>query len=771
MKILKGIHSFLKGMTVKKKGKNTTNKKVKDLHAEREAQKYENPIASREYIMDYLRDHAEPVRRDELIDVLHLTNPDEIEGLRRRLRAMERDGQIVYTGKKGFSLAETMDIVRGRVIGHRDGFGFVVAEDGGGDLFLNARQMQKVFHNDIVSARVIGIDRRGRREGTVIEVLERSLTSVVGRFYSERGVNFVIPDDRRIQHNISIAPEDCGVAKQGQIVVAEIISPLVFRAQPLGKVIEILGEHMAPGMEVEIAVRTYNIPHEWPQEVLNEVAQLSPEVKEEDKQNRADLRHLPLVTIDGEDAKDFDDAVYCEKQNDGWVLYVAIADVSHYVAPKTALDIEAVERGNSVYFPGSVVPMLPEILSNGLCSLKPETDRLCLVAEITLDNSGKVTSYKFYPAVMHSQARLTYTYVAAVLENPALAVDKKAKHLLPHLQNLFKLYEILRANRDIRGAIDFETTETKIIFGENRKIEKIIPAERNVAHKIIEECMLLANVCTAEFLLKHEIPALYRIHDGPNTDKLQDLRRFLAEVGLRLPGKSKLPEPADYAALLQSIRGRPDAHLIQTVLLRSLSQAVYSPDNSGHFGLAYDAYAHFTSPIRRYPDLLVHRAIRQVLTKGKKNTFPYQHIDMEKFGLHCSMTERRADEATRDATDWLKCEYVKDRIGEEFEGIVTNVTAFGLFIELKDIYIEGLLHISALKNDYFQFDPLHHRLRGERSGVTYHLGDKVSVRVARVDLDDRKIDFELIDGVKKAVKKSKNKKASKPGHVKKKRTR
>ncbi len=740
-------------------------KKLVDPYAEREAEKYPNPIPSREFIMDFLSESGQPARRDDLIAAFNLTGDEAQEALRRRLRAMERDGQLVLTRRGGYGLAEKMDLVRGRVQGHRDGFGFIIPEDGSDDLFISARQMRTVLHGDRVLARVSGVDRKGRREGSIVEILERVTTSVVGRFFEDSGVTFVIPDNKRITQDILIPPAERGEAKSGQIVVAEIISPPNLRSQAIGHVREVLGEHMAPGMEIEIAIRSHNLPYEWSDAVKDELSSFREVVNEKDKQGLVDLREFPFVTIDGEDAKDFDDAVFAERKKKGWILYVAIADVSHYVAPDSALDQEALLRGTSVYFPGEVIPMLPEILSNGLCSLKPEVDRLCLVCEMDVNSAGKLKSYEFYRAVIHSNARLTYTEVAKMLANPKAARAKRDQDLFPHLQILHELYEVLHETRQARGAIDFETVETKVIFGPQRKIKQIVPAERNVAHRMIEEAMLLANVSAARFVLKQKMPALFRIHEGPNPDKLQDLREFLGELGLRLPGR-KIPKPQDYAQLLQSIQGRADAHLIQTILLRSMSQAVYNPDNIGHFGLAYDEYAHFTSPIRRYPDLLLHRAICHILAKGKRKNFAYDHAKMVSFGEHCSMTERRADDATRDAMDWLKCEYIKDRVGEEFEGIITNVTGFGLFVELKDIYVEGLVHVTSLKNDYYHFDPKSRKLKGERSGKVYHLGDRLKVRVTRVDLESKKIDFDIVEARVPATKQDNKKQDKKPDNKK-----
>jgi ribonuclease R len=565
---------------------------------------------------------------------------------------------------------------------------------------------------------------------------------VVGRFFQESGIGFVVPDNKRITHDIVIPPEYQGQASGGQIVVAELIDQPSKQRQPIGKVVEILGEHMAPGMEIDVSVRAHEIPHLWPEAVEQEIRRYSAEVPEDAFAGREDIRHLPLVTIDGADAKDFDDAVYCEPHGNGWRLLVAIADVSYYVRPGIALDVEAQQRGNSVYFPGRVIPMLPEILSNGLCSINPHVNRLCMVCEMVISNTGRVKNYRFFEAVMHSHARLIYDDVAALLGGDK-ALRKQHQPLVPHLENLNALFEALLKQRNRRGAIEFETTETVIEFGEHKKIERIVPMRRNDAHRIIEECMITANVCAADFLATNDMPTLYRVHDAPSEDKLIDLRDFLKSLGLTMAGGSE-PEPKHYGKLLAQVRNRPDWHLIQTVMLRSLNQAVYSPDNLGHFGLALDVYAHFTSPIRRYPDLLVHRAIKHVVSGKSPEQFVYSYNDMQTLGETCSMTERRADEATRDVMDWLKCEYMMDKVGEEFDGIITSVTSFGLFVELQDIYVEGLVHVTSLKRDYYHFDPVKRSLIGERTNKQFRLTDKVQVRVARVDLDEKKIDFELM---------------------------
>jgi len=713
-----------------------------DPFADRESRRYERPIASRELILQIMSEEKGPLVFDELAQLLAIVNEVDLESLRRRLNAMERDGQVVCNRRGGYLGVDRQDLIRGRVIGHADGFGFLVPDEGGEDLFLSARQMRSLLHGDRALARVIGVDRRGRREGALVEVLQRSNQEVVGRFISEGGLGFVAPDNKRIHQDILIRPEYFGGARPGQIVIAEILQQPSRHSQPIGRIVDVLGDHMAPGMEIDIAVRAHELPHQWPDEVIAEVSSLSGGVSRKAKKGRIDLREIPLVTIDGEDARDFDDAVYCERQGKDWRLIVAIADVSAYVKPGTALDQEAFTRGTSVYFPERVIPMLPEILSNGLCSLNPGVDRLCMVCEMRIGPRGRLKDYEFYAAVMRSKARLTYTEVAAIVVDGDKVVRRRYKGLVPHLRDLYTLYKVLHSQRVRRGAIDFDTTETRIVFGTGQKIDKILPAARNDAHRLIEECMIAANVCAARFIKKSRMPGLYRNHDGPAKDRLQGVREFLSEFALNLAGGDR-PSPKDYACLVAAIGERPDAHLIQTVLLRSLSQAIYSPLNIGHFGLAHETYTHFTSPIRRYPDLLVHRAIRHALNKAKVASFEYSPNDMVAMGEHCSMTERRADEATRDAVLWLKCEYMQDRLGEKFEGVISAVTSFGLFVELCDVYVEGLVHITSLEKDFFQFDPIGHRLTGKRSGQVYRLGDMLRVVVSRVDLDERRIDLNL----------------------------
>jgi ribonuclease R len=715
-----------------------------DPHRAREAERYENPLPSREFVLQTLADEGVPVDFPRLMQLLNIT-ADEADAFGRRLAAMEREGQVVQNRKGDLLIPERLDLVRARVEGHPDGFGFAIPDAGGADLYLGPREMKTVLHGDRVLVRQIGVDRRGRPEGTIVEVLERVNSQVVGRLISEHGVFVVAAENKRISQDILIPRENLKNAKAGQVVVAELVAQPDSHAQPIGRIVEVLGNYADPGMEIEIALRKHDLPHIFSPKAERQAERVPAEVHEADRRGRVDLRELSLVTIDGETARDFDDAVYCEPLTDkttgkaigGHRLVVAIADVSHYVKPGDSLDVEARERGTSVYFPRRVIPMLPERLSNGICSLNPEVERLVMVCDMQIGARGDVRAYKFYPGIMQSRARLTYTWVAAALAGELPAKDPQLKRLLPHLSNLENVFRALLGAREKRGAIDFESSETQMHFDTRGKIESITPVVRNDAHRLIEECMLAANVCTAEFLLKRGHPALFRVHEGPNPERLESLRAFLKEFGLSLGGGDK-PTPANFAELIGKTKNRPDTRLIHTVMLRSLKQAIYTPDNKGHFGLAYDAYTHFTSPIRRYPDLVIHRSIKAVLANSR-----YEPGSWVELGAHCSQTERRADEATRDVENWLKCYYMRDHVGAEFGGTVAAVTGFGLFVALDELMIEGLVHISELGADYFQYDQVKHCLLGERTGKAYRLGDRVKVKVARVDIENTKIDLVL----------------------------
>jgi ribonuclease R len=693
---------------------------------------YPTEIPARDDVLAALAEAGVPVPEAELVERLGVNGPVEREGIERRIAAMEREGQVLRNRRGALLLPDKAGLIKGKVVGHPDGFGFLRPEDGRDDLFLEPRQMHKVLHGDVVLARVTGTDRRGRLEAGIVDVLERANEKVVGRLFIEHGVAFVQAENKRINQDILVTPESVGNAKAGQVVVAEITAQPTRNSEPIGRIVEVLGNYADPGMEIEIALRKHDLPYEWPRAALEAARKLPKTVAAKDIKGRRDLRNLAFVTIDGETARDFDDAVYCERKGKSFQLWVAIADVSHYVRPGDSLDREAYERGNSVYFPRRVIPMLPEELSNELCSLKPDVDRLVMVCEMEVTAGGVVREYEFYPGVIHSHERMTYTKVGAMIEG--------REQSRREIDDLYLVFKALLAARQKRGAIDFETVETQMIFDANGKIERIVPVTRNDAHRLIEECMLAANVSASDFLEKKKQPTLYRVHEGPTPEKLEALRSMLKDFALTLSGGEK-PHAKDYAELLKRIKDKPYGGLLQTVMLRSLSQAVYSPENVGHFGLAYDAYAHFTSPIRRYPDLLVHRAIKAVL-KGER----LDAGNIAQVGTHCSETERRADDATRDVEAWLKSYYMQDHVGSEYDGIISGVTSFGVFVTLDELYVDGLVHISDLGQDYFQFDGAKHMLRGERSGVRYQLGGRVRVKVVRVNLEQAKIDFTLVEG-------------------------
>ncbi|STQ90910.1 RNAse R [Iodobacter fluviatilis] len=726
------------------------SKKIKGIRAsdpflERERERYEFPLPSREFVLQVLTEHGAPIFVDELMSMLSIL-PEEETQFHRRMAAMEREGQVMINRKGALCLPDKLDLLQGRVQGHADGFGFLVPDDGSSDLYLGPKEMAKVLHGDRVLVRPMGLDRRGRREGSIVEVLVRSTQKLVGRLHGEHGVFTVTAEDKRISHEILLEPNGTMGAESGQVVMVELVTQPSRYSQPVGRVVQVLGNYADPGMEIEIALRKHNLPHEFSAEAILQGEDTPTKVRKKDWKKvldtveREDLRDLPLVTIDGETAKDFDDAVYAEKKGKGWRLIVAIADVSHYVLPGDALDVGAIERGNSVYFPRRVIPMLPEALSNGICSLMPDVERLCMVCDMQITAKGEIKKYRFYPAVMHSKARLTYTKVWDMIQHPVGEMAQQYQHVLPQIDTLYALFKAFSAARALRGAIDFETVETEMRFDDKGKISEIVPVVRNDAHKLIEECMLAANVCAADILLKKEHDCVYRVHEGPTPEKLENLRTYIKSVGLTLDGEED-PTAGDYAVLLEKIKLREDAPLLQTMLLRSLSQAVYSPDNKGHFGLSYDAYTHFTSPIRRYPDLLVHRAIKAILA-GKKYT---PAMKWEALGTQCSMTERRADDASRDVQNWLKCYYMQDKVGEEFEGVISAVTGFGIFVLLDNVFVEGLVHISELGTDYFHFDEVRKELKGERTGQVYRITGRVKIKVARVSLETSKIDFMLVE--------------------------
>jgi len=751
---------------------------LNDPHAKREAKKYEKPVASRELLLSIIEKCSPPPTFNTLVKTLKYQEDHLLVGLKRRLRAMENSGQLVFNKFKQYAIPEKSSLLTGKIIGHRDGFGFFSPEDPakkdtlsgkkGKDFYISSHEMQRVFHGDVVQAILVDrTDRKGRKEVKILEVIEPRKAPIVGRFYVDHHICSVVPEDTKIKQEILIDPKEKLGARHGQMVVLELLERPTRRSRAIGKVIEVLGDHMAAGMEIEIALRAHDLPHQFSHDVQVEVANIADEVEESAKLPRQDLRDLPLVTIDGEDARDFDDAVYCQpKKSGGWRLWVAIADVSYYVRHGSALDDEAISRGNSVYFPSQVIPMLPEKLSNGLCSIKPDVDRLCMVCEMTVSAKGKLSGSKFYPAVMRSHARFTYSKVASILDGDETLISEY-KSLVPDLENLKAMYLALSDARNQRGAIAFETEESLFLFNDDKKIESVIPLIRNDAHKIIEECMILANVATAKFIEKNNKPGLYRVHDKPSEDKYNKFVTYLSELGISMPHamlNKEAPEPSDYGEILAKVANRPDQELIQTMLLRSMRQAVYQSDNLGHFGLALQSYSHFTSPIRRYPDLVVHRVIKNILLKqaldqaleqvnesealnqikdANQGNYDYKLEEVIELGEHCSMTERRADEATRDVSDWLKCEFMQDHVGDNFTGVISTVTNFGLFVRLQDLHIEGLVHITSLGRDYYHYDDVRMCLTGENSGIKYHVGDVVNVQVAAVNLDEKKIDLAL----------------------------
>ena len=715
-----------------------------DPHAAREAQRYEHPIPSREAILALLAERGSLLRSDDIAAALGIDDAERRDALDKRLRAMLRDGQLLQSRRGGVAPAEKIGLITGTVLANAEGYGFLRPDEGGDDLYLSPAQMRQVLHGDRVLASVVGIDRRGRRQGAIREVLERRAPRLVGRVVEEHGVVVVDPDDRRLHQDVLIPPDARNGARAGQIVIAEITVPPTLQRGPIGRIVSVLGERLEPSLIVEMAIESHGLPQQWPAEVTRAAEAVAAQVTKDEYAGRVDLREVPLVTIDGADARDFDDAVYAEPvRGGGFKLIVAIADVSHYVQPEAALDGEAYERGTSVYFPGFVVPMLPETLSNGICSLNPQVERLCMVCEMRVGTTGEVARSKFYPGLMRSHARLTYDKVWQAIGERDADARRDLGKLLPHIDALHALYKAFDTARKRRGTIEFESAEVEYRLDDKGVVVSLGAHARNDAHKLIEECMIAANVEAAKFLAKQKIPAPFRVHAPPPADKYEDLLAFLREYKLKLPPADEV-QPCDFAALLQRVADRPDAELFRSVLLRSQSLASYQPANHGHFGLALAAYAHFTSPIRRYPDLLVHRAIRYALAGGTPAAYLYTESKMATMAAHCSRTERRAEEAERDVDERYKCAWMERHVGEEFDGVVTGVTSFGLFVELTESKVSGLVHITQLRNDYYQFDARRHELRGERTGTVFRLGDAVRVQVLRASMEDRKIDFRMV---------------------------
>ena len=690
-----------------------------------------------------LKDAGRPLSRRRLSDMLDLDKAQSDACLKPVLNELIAAGEVVRNRRAAYGLAADMDLVRGRVSAHADGFGFVMPDAGGDDLYLSPKQMRQVFHGDSVLAAVTGVDRRGRKEGGIVEVVERAHRQIVGRLMIESGVAMLVPDDPRLTQEILVPLDQIGNAKPGQIVVARLDRMPSMNRAAMGAVVAVLGHADEPGIATDIAIFGHDLPQDFPDEVTAEADAFGDEIDSNIADRRKDLRELPLLTIDGADARDFDDAVYAERLDNGYRLIIAIADVAEYVHPESPLDREAHKRGTSVYFPDRVLPMLPETLSNGLCSLKPDEDRLCMVCDARLDETGKVRSSRFYEAVMRSHARLTYDQVQRMMVDGDAALRAKHEHVVDNLSALYDAYRVLSKRRARRGALDFDSTDVYFQFDVEGRVADIRPRTRHDAHRLIEECMILANVEAARFVGKSATPMLFRVHDSPPAEKLESLEEFLRAQGLKV-NWSEQPEPSQFAAIQGKVAGKPDSRLVNAVLMRSLSLAVYQPDNIGHFGLALHDYAHFTSPIRRFPDLLLHRAIKHLVRKQNRDQFAYSESAMVEQGRHCSWTERRAEEASRDVDERLKCQFMQRHLGDEFDGVVTGVTSFGLFVELPEFGVSGLVHVTAMPNDYYNFDPVSHKLTGKRHGKVFALADHVKVSVAAVNVDERKIDLALI---------------------------
>ena len=704
---------------------------------------YKHPIPSPNQIIDFLTEAGRPQKADDILKAFDLKGQRMRSLLIEKLHAMVRTGRILENRSGEYLLTSKLDLVTGTVSGHRDGFGFVIRDDGEpDDVYLSAREMRPLFDGDRIAIRVVGTDRRGRAEGELVDVLDRGTREVAGQFIRERGIGLVIPDNPKLVHRILIPKGESGRAKPGQIVVAEILDYPTHVQQATGRIIDVIGAPDEKGIATDIAIHSHAIPYKWPRSVLDEIEQYGSNVPSKAKQGRTDLRSVDLVTIDGADARDFDDAVYCERSGNGWRLLVAIADVSHYVEIGSGLDNEATRRGTSVYFPDRVVPMLPEVLSNGLCSLNPKVDRLCMVCEMLVNAEGKVTRSTFFESVMRSKARLTYSQVNQLLEGKAKNAVPKDLHT--PIRELHALYQVFAKARGRRGAIEIDLPQTKFKLNKDGEIDKIEVVPRNDAHRLIEECMIAANVEAAKFLKKHRIPGLYRVHPRPDPDRFDELRLYLVSLGLKVAHPEHV-QPRDFTKIIRQTAARPDATAIMMTMLRSLTHAAYSPANIGHFGLALESYAHFTSPIRRYPDLLVHRAIRHIVRGGKPGRYEYGGREMERLGAITSAHEKRAEEATREVEAWLKCQYMEQHLGDEFDGVITGVTNFGVFVQITELLVDGLVHVTSLSNDYYKFDAGTQSLVGERTGRKFRLGDAMRVQVNKVDMETRRIDFRPAD--------------------------
>lgn len=723
-----------------KKNKRNKNRKHKRL--------------STDIVIKFLMQRNEPANTKSIAETLGRIGKEGRQETFEILEKLRDSGQVTQLSKHRWAMKHAIQEHQGRVIGHVDGHGYVLTDQTKEKVFLRAHDMSDVLHNDVVKVRITGRDRRRKLFGQIIDIVERGNDIVVGRYFSESNMHFVVPDDQRIGQDIFVLPEHVAGAESGQVVSVKITKNPSKNFQPVGEIIEVLGDYLSPGMEIEIAIRKHQLPHQWPENVEQQVKRFASDVSDKDMKGRKDIRDLPLVTIDGEDARDFDDAVYSQPLSNGkHRLVVAIADVSSYVKEGSPLDQEAWQRGTSVYFPNNVIPMLPEVLSNGLCSLNPNVNRLCFVSDMVINKSGEIESYDFYQAVMYSHARLTYTQVSALIEGDSQQANIPDK-LHENIHDLYTVSQLLGKNRRQNGTIEFEIPEPLILYDDERKIDRVVARERNNAHRLIEECMLAANICASLMLEDSQLAGIYRVHDAPDEDKISDARVFLRQFKLLLGGGDE-PSPKHFSEVINKVEDPLTAKIVQTALLRSMKQARYDIENSGHFALNFDSYTHFTSPIRRYSDLLVHRQIRRLLENPEAQDSDEMILQVEKTAEQTSSTERRSEKATREAVQWLKCEFMSHKVGDKLYGVVSSVTEFGLFVELEEFYIDGLVHITSLGQDYYRYDSDKRELVGEQSGRVYKTGQRLEVQVSRVDMEQGRIDFSLTDLKNEKFNKSK----------------
>jgi ribonuclease R len=720
--------------------------RVEDPNLELEKSRYADPIASRELLLKHLTEASEPVTAARLAKRLGLNSDSQREALSKRLAAMVRDGQALQSAE-GYTTAAEAERVVGRVRGRASGEVLVMPEDGSAPLALARADTRTLMHNDRIEVRAVGTNDRGRRLARLIRRVGDSPARIGGTWHTAPGHGRVTPEDPAHWYSVEVALKDRLGAQDDDAVIVEITKRPLGEASAQGRVVEVLRNQRPADLAARFAIARHDLPQEFSESVLRAADRIGTVVREADRAHREDLRALPLVTIDGEDARDFDDAVFAETaRGGGWRLLVAIADVSHYVRFGSDLDTEARARATSVYFPDRVLPMLPEQLSNHLCSLMPRVERLAFVCDMHVSKHGRLGKTRFYEAVIRSHARLTYDQAWGYLKDPAASTDGAlSPPIRTSLQTLYSVYQALKVARDARGALDFRGGEVKARIGADGKIEGFYAVMRNDAHRLIEECMIAANVEAAVALRLAKAASLYRVHGQPEDKRVTELQKVLnaLQVGAAFSDK---PTPREFRQLVERLGARPDGILLEGLVIRSLAQAVYQQTNIGHFGLALEEYAHFTSPIRRYPDLLVHRAIKAAVLPHSASGHKYSTSELQALGQESSQRERRADDASRDVMSYLRCLYLQPRVGESFDATISSALEFGLFVQLKEMPIDGLVHISAIPGDYWELESGGMGLVGQRTGRRWQLGDAVRVRLSRVDLAQRQIDFELLDG-------------------------